>query len=860
MERASIFAGRARRQAGQVLAPAVGLSVLLSVLAVGCVHRPVLLVVGVLPVAAAAASLASAPRSLKTLALPAALFFALSGFSLLQSIPLPGAIVSLVSPGATDVWSRALAPQGEVGRAWVPVSLDPGATVIEAWKWFVYGCVFLGSAIVAARRGAAWGATLVFAAGGAAALTTIVHGLAGATKVFGLYQPRFAAAPWHVGPLLNPNNLCGYLNLAALCGAGLLLTRRPVVPRWVCALGVAAIIGVAATSASRAGIVSLAVGLVALAVLAIRASANDRRGARPRALGWLLGSSVLGGSIFALLGGTTAVWQELYDRDLSKLAMAQWARPMIGQFPWLGVGRGAFESAFQAYRTGPGYTVFAHAESFPAQWIAEWGVPIGIATLAAVVYFFRPSALGVRRDLVAAGIWCGAAALALQNLVDLAFEVPGVAIAVTAALGTAWGARRARETPNAATVRAHPESRLGAAWPVVGAGLLLMGMAWRHAWTDVATERRALHERYGDGAWIKSADERAAFRRDLRAAMLRHPAEPYFPLLGALIAAGTKDDNPMPWVARALERGPDNARTHLLLADVLAARGHVEQALMQLRLAVERDDGLARGASTRARRWARSPEQRLAAVPEGMSGAYVLEGLASESVGDERRGYLADALRRAPKRLTLHTAVAEDLIAELSRGDRSAACGGSLRLGCLESAHRHVEFLEANAPETSCGYRLRARLLSMDGRSRDAERLLAERCAQVSDRADCLYARVIAASESEPPLRFGEAAKDYLASRCFAAADCADALVRVGDLAAAKGDWGTAFVYFRRAVREAPTEIRWLRLADAAGRVGAHAQALQALESVAKLRGSADDALRLRIDQERAAASGLVGQ
>src|SRR5204863_415700 len=83
------------------------------------------------------------------------------------------------------------------------------------------------------RRGAAWGITVVFVAAVLAALTTVGHGLAGATRVFGLYQPAFHASSWHIGPLLNPNNLAGYLNLGALSGLGLMQARKPRIPAWL---------------------------------------------------------------------------------------------------------------------------------------------------------------------------------------------------------------------------------------------------------------------------------------------------------------------------------------------------------------------------------------------------------------------------------------------------------------------------------------------------------------------------------------------------------------------------------------------------------------------------------------------------
>jgi uncharacterized protein HemY len=80
----------------------------------------------------------------------------------------------------------------------------------------------------------------------------------------------------------------------------------------------------------------------------------------------------------------------------------------------------------------------------------------------------------------------------------------------------------------------------------------------------------------------------------------------------------------------------------------------------------------------------------------------------------------------------------------------------------------------------------------------------------------------------------------------------------MGDLFAGKGEWGTALGHYERSVKQEPSEARWTRIADAAARVGAHSQAADALEKVARLHGGGDDALRARIREERNHAMGQL--
>src|SRR5262249_42314295 len=139
-----------------------------------------------------------------------------------------------------------------------------------------------------------------------------------------------------------------------------------------------------------------------------------------RASTWLMGIAVVGGVVLAVLGATRDTWAELYQKDLSKLEMVSWARPLLRDHPWFGVGRGAFESVFPVYRLSPGNLVYTHAENFPVQWAAEWGIPVALAALVALGWAFAPARLGVTRSAASAGGWVGVLILLLQNMVDLA--------------------------------------------------------------------------------------------------------------------------------------------------------------------------------------------------------------------------------------------------------------------------------------------------------------------------------------------------------------------------------------------------------------------------------------------------------
>jgi hypothetical protein len=416
--------------------------VLGSVLAIGTVHVPTLLVVSTLGISAGVVALLLYRRDMGTwpITLPSVGMFALASWTAIQSVPLPAWLVAKIAPNNAAVWANALAPLGEPGPAWHPISLDPGATSIEVLKGLTYVGMLVASTVISYRRGAVFGVATVFASALVAGLFTIAHGLAGMTKVFGIYEPVHSFAAWHIGPLLNANHLAGYLNLGAMCGLGVLLMRKTRIPRWFSGLGVATLFAVSISSASRGAVALLPIGIGIVVLLLRRRSSSQASGTVSRRWLNILTLTALGGGMaLAALGLTTKQWDELVNNDLSKLSIMSWAKPLVVDHAWIGIGRGAFETVYPAYRPNPGHSLLTNPENLLVQWSAEWGVPV--AALAALFFFWliRPTRMGATRSGVAAGAVGGIIILVLQNLVDFSLELPSVAIAVVVLVGSCWG-------------------------------------------------------------------------------------------------------------------------------------------------------------------------------------------------------------------------------------------------------------------------------------------------------------------------------------------------------------------------------------------------------------------------------------
>lgn len=854
-------AGRRKRQRGSwasrvhaqledfpLEATALGLCVVVvvgSLLAIGGVH----------PLTTVALGLACALLSFVAIALratdrrlplgpPVVVLWVLAAACLVQLVPLPIGLLHALSPTAADTWARALSPLGEPGPASAPLSLAPSATALEALRWYSYGSVFIGAATVATRVGVRWAAATVFGSACLAALIAVGHGLVGAEKVYGIYAPTFRAEPWHVGPLLNPNNLAGYLNVGALSGLGLLFEEKPLVPRWLNGLGVAVLVGVVVGAASRGGVLMLVVG-VGLLVLTLERS-RGRRGesrAASRQSRWILFGTVSFGAALAFLGGHAKTWHELFDENLGKLAMVSWIRPVVGDFPWFGVGRGAFESVFPAYQPGHGGVVFTHVENFPGQWVVEWGIPLGVAALFAFAWLFRPSKLAVGRSSAAAGAYCGAIALLLQNLADLGLEIPALGFALALLLGALWGTAAQKEAKLLGPVRHAPSAiRVGTLVGLVGL-VLAVGVS-RTSANPLDAERRAVRDGLYSHKAPRTVAQRRELRSQLRSAMLRHPAEPYFPLVGAALAWQEQDESPIPWLQRSLERSRANGRAHLLLAQVLERRHARLQALMELRIALAIDPALIDDAAAFGAEWSDGEEQLARVVPTGELAGRTWAALGARVKDAElarrcdRRALEADESLIGPR-----FRVAAERVRERRAG---TACVDD-EAACAREVEAHARLLDQYGPKSSLGSELRARWLAATGKSIDATTLLADRCESLEERVPCLRTRVELAAEVKMPEPLTLAERALVAAVCMDEGECARTCDWLGGLHGGRGEWAAATTFYARAVQHEETDARLAKLADAASRAGMSGQALRTLERALARRGGHDPEIEERI-------------
>ncbi len=827
------------RRAERASLPWLLVSVVGSALAMGGAVPSWFLPLGLaITLAGVVVSLASRQR--RATAWPAVVFAGLAVYCLVQALPLPINWVRTLSPVAADVWSRSLLPVGaQVTRG--SLSLAPSASLFEALKWSSYAATFSVAALVGRTRGANWGLAVVFASAVAVALVSLSHAVFGASTVYGVYKPMNVFATG-VGPFLNPNNLAAYLNLGALVGFGLILARTPVVSRWLLGAGLVTIVAVSLRAGSRGGVATLLLGIIALAAWAV---VNRRHtiAATGRAAWVAIAGLPLLAALFGVVGADKRFWAELLSENSEKLRMPLWTIPVIRDYPWFGVGRGAFESVFFAYRPATGNTAFTHPENFIAQWLSEWGVPISAIAAVALIWSLAPLRRGIFRSAIVMGGLCGIGTLLIQNLADLSLELAGVGVAATAVLGAIWGSVR-----QASALR--PRRSVFAPWLI--RGLLTIGF-WAGVWAALVGVNGVDEDRARVRALIaQAAQERTVsgptrnhLRGEIRRMLERHPADYYFPLAGAYVARMDRE-NPMPWIQRALERGPTIGRVHILLGEVLAERGLLNQSLLELRIGVSYEPALSETAARIAVAHTRDAESLMRAVPEGPEGARMLDALATAlpqgavvaRVRMDTEALLRDERLINPRRRLVDSSL-DALHSKQPPCEDVAACTSRLE--------DHAAAFARVVPSSTLGSRTRARLLWTQGRAAEAAELLSEGCSLPGERAACLLLRVQIVAELGQPAALTAAVGAYLDASCVDRKACAEANDWVAQFRAARAEHLQAVTAFERAARDSPTEDRWLRLADAAERAGLTTTAVNALQQVLSLRGSKDEAIQQRI-------------
>ena len=708
----------------------------------------------------------------------------------LQCLPLPAGLARALTPTNAEIWDRALVALHEPGPLTHPLSVAPGASRLELLRGLFYASAFLGALrITSLEHGERFLTRLVVASAVAMAVSALAHAALGAERVFGIYRPRelHAYAPNRFAPLLNTNHLAAYLNVGTCVALGALLSRRSI-PRALSGSAVLILVGMSMWQGSRGAAGSLVFGLLLLFALQLYAKRRIESG---RA-----GTAVLVACALAALFLVVVTYSEasshFLQTDTQKGDVARRSLGLVWSSPWFGFGRGSFETVFSAVRRGAEFATWTNPEDIVIQWLVEWGLPVTVLGFGLLGWAFRPQ-LVLRAVRPAVGAWVAIVTTVMHDLVDFHLEVPGIVVLVAVCAALVVSGRPTSRDPSRTTPAA---SARFVSFATAVATLVVVAWAWSDIGHSLAETRRQL----GAEALDRSLPPEQ-FKVDVRSAMLRFPAEPFIPLMGA-VRAQTDGESVIPWIARALERSPRFGRAHLVLARSLAA-SHPAQARLEYRLAYENDVSLRDPIAKESVRTIEDAPSALELVPDGPDGVPLLDALASAIAPrlPSASVMLDEELeRRAPTSLAPVRRRVEAQVLDAT----SDASWCTVRRTCLEGALAAADELTRREPDRCEPYVLVARVRVKLGDTDAALDALAKDQQKVVDHAHCLQELVMLANEVGQTRRADAAMEQLVRGGCGGTQDCLDLYAWAGGMEESRGHYVRASRLYRRILDIAP--------------------------------------------------------
>ncbi len=378
----------------------------------------------------------------------------LLGVALFQVLPLPGPMLSVLSPRTAALY-RSFLDNPDV--TWRTVSVHPAATVQAVFRALSYGMVFI---VIASHYDREARIRRLFQTvilmGCFLAIVAVAMKIAGNGRLFWVFTMPGGTS--FFGPYINKNHFAGYMEMAVPVGLGSYLytvsrmrgkSDRAGMPlqKKVAAflddeklmplsLGLVCVIimtGALFLTLSRGGIAAFLASLIFFAWLA-----RSRRSLRKK---W---NYVLLMGVVMALAVVMAAWtmiearmETVAQQSVTRTDTWQDSIPIVRDFPLLGTGLGTFPDIFPLYQSKHSLLFFEHAENDYIELLTDTGVA-GFAALLALVAVFSYAVYKRWRErhnpyvvCAAAGGMASCVAITVHSLTDFNMHVPANAMLLT---------------------------------------------------------------------------------------------------------------------------------------------------------------------------------------------------------------------------------------------------------------------------------------------------------------------------------------------------------------------------------------------------------------------------------------------
>jgi protein involved in polysaccharide export with SLBB domain/O-antigen ligase len=420
----------------------------------------------------------------------------------IPEVALP--VAALVAVGLI----QSVAITGSDGR-WISLSMNVGYTrsAVTVLSFLLISFVIACNFFASRERLAVVGHALVFY-GLAVAIFALIQHFTWSGRFYWV-RPTLVTSAF--GPFANHNHFAGYMELLIPLPIAMILARSVSREMRVLYGFAAAIMGLAVVvSLSRGGIISLAammmfILLVSLRQAGLRRQSGQRRGFATEsskqglAHGFLsIASRVVVVASLILVIGAGVLWigaDPLIQRVRQGLPVQGspqesfstsrgWVwrdtMTMIRANPVLGVGLGAYVTAFNLYTKSDGYLRVPQAHNDYLQIVADCGIVGGLIAFWFIVVVFRTVWRGLKaRDPMLSGLALASGAgifgILVHSLFDFNLQIPSNALLFLVMVAIAWSAAALARTSEREAMQAEQRSSGEIEERKVSAGVLVGG-------------------------------------------------------------------------------------------------------------------------------------------------------------------------------------------------------------------------------------------------------------------------------------------------------------------------------------------------------------------------------------------------
>jgi O-antigen ligase/Tfp pilus assembly protein PilF len=593
------------------------------------------------------------------------------GWFFLQLLPLPAGLMALISPSTHAAYQESAGVLKPVG--WMPLTLYPEATLAELLR--LSGYIFfyvLSIHLLLDRKQLKTTVNVVIAYTAALAFVAVFQRFNSNGRVLWIreiYEGGF------YGPYINGNHMAGLLVMVLPLVLAMFIFNRPAVryqslratiAEFVThpSLNIHMLLGLCGLTCIVAVFLSLARGAIVSACISIGVMGL---GIMNKTRNWRRGTAIVAAAAVVILSVGWFGWGPIihtFDRLVDEHGRINMLRPVMWQdslgiasdFPVFGSGAGTFESIFPSYRSFTEDVLFRHAHNDYIEFLTTGGIPLvilmGWFVAAVMVQTYR--IYRRRREpyclFLYIGAFAGVVGAGLHCFVEFNFQngANGLYFFFLLSLLVAAAHTRLRATDRPLLLKRLPLKSNGvvfytAALVMLGASSYAIGVVMADGFYAATPDTMTK-----DALTLK---EYAQVEKMLRPTAVLAPLNHLYPFLraDAAVKAGLEEQaaehylaslrrNPtsalaMQELGRLLERaGQSEKAEHLLrtgirrmvqspdgyntYAEWLFEKERIEQGLVQMRMAIERDPKNTRDYIDSMDIWGLSGEEMAKAIPE----------------------------------------------------------------------------------------------------------------------------------------------------------------------------------------------------------------------------------------------------